>query len=519
MPESEPAGLVSRTWTGDLDVPAAMPSSTGQFGPVTVRVAMTASCLTACCLLATPADAAGIDLSPCDLTATGGRQEVDAACGTLAVPLDPNDPGGETIELFVAVVEALAEQPLPDPLVVIAGGPGEAATRFYAMAEVAFSRIVRNRDIILVDQRGTGRSAPLRCASGQDDLFLSAGSVQSMIDTSRECLAGLSHDPRYFTTSVAVRDLDAVRQALGYAELNLYGISYGTRVAQHYLRRFPGSTRRVTLDGVLPPDVALGPDVALASQTALGALFDRCAADDGCRRAFPGLRLRFDDVLERLRETPVEVTLDHPRTGDPVDVVVDHWMLVGVVRLLVYQPQSASLLPVLIDAVHGGDYQGLATQAFLLTEAIGDLAVGLNNAVMCTEDVPFQGAVDLGAQAATYMGTAFLEVVAGTCEHWPRGLMDDDLRDPLVSDKLVLMLSGELDPITPPRYAHQAAAGLTNVIDVVGPGQGHGMALVGCGQRLMAEFLDIDEASALDLGCVDRIRPAPIFMSRMGPRP
>ena len=492
----------------------------GQFGPVTVRYAMTASCLAACGLFATAADAARIDLSPCNLTATGGRQEVDATCGTLAVPLDPNDPGGETIELFVAVVEALAEQPLPDPLVVIAGGPGDAATRFYVMAEAAFSRIVRNRDIILVDQRGTGRSAPLRCDSGQDDLFLSGtGSVQSMIDTSRECLEGLSHDPRFFTTSVAVRDLDAARKALGYAELNLYGISYGTRVAQHYLRRFPGSTRRIILDGVLPSDVVLGPDVALASQTTLDALFDRCAADNGCRRAFPGLRLRFDAVLARLRETPVEVTLDHPRTGDAVDVVVDHWMLVGVVRLLVYQPQSTSLLPVLIDAVHRGDYQGLATQAFLLTEAIEDLAHGLNNAVMCTEDVPFQGAVDLDAQAATYMGTAFLEVVAGTCAHWPRGLMDDDLRDPLVSDKLVLMLSGELDPITPPRYARQAAAGLTNVIEVVGPGQGHGMALVGCGQRLMAEFLDIDEASALDLGCVDRIRPTPIFMSRMGPGP
>ena len=489
----------------------------GQFGPVIVRYAMTVSRLAACCLLATAADAAELDLSPCDLIAADGRQEVDAACGTLAVPLDPNDPGGETIELFVAVVEALAERPLPDPLVVIAGGPGEAATRFYAMVEAAFSRIVRDRDIILVDQRGTGQSATLRCDSGQDDLLLSAGSVQSMIDTSRECLASLSHDPRFFTTSVAVRDLDAAREALGYAELNLYGISYGTRVAQHYLRRFPGSTRRVILDGVLPPDVALGPDVALASQTALDALFDRCAADDGCRRAFPGLRLRFDAVLARLREDPVEVTLDHPRTGDPVDVVVDHWMLVGVVRLLVYQPQSASLLPVLIDAAHGGDYQGLATQAFLLTEAIEDLAQGLNNAVICTEDIPFHGAVDRDALAATYMGTAFMEVVAGTCAHWPRGFLDDDLRDPLVSDKPVLMLSGELDPITPPRYAQRAAAGLTNVIDVVGRGQGHGMALVGCAQRLMAEFLDIDEASALDLGCADRIRPAPIFTSRLGP--
>ena len=469
--------------------------------------------------LAASVQAAEIPLSPCDLTAAGGRLEVDAQCATLPVPLDPDDPGGDSIDLFVALVEALAEQGAPDPLVVIAGGPGQAATSFYATAEAAFARVVRKRDIILVDQRGTGQSAPLNCEGGEDDLFLEDGNIERMIDANRECLEGLAHDPRFFTTSVAVRDLERVRDALGYPELNLYGISYGTRVAQHYLRRYPERTRRVILDGVLPPAVALGADVPLASQAALDALFDRCEADAGCREAFPELRNRFAAVLARLRETPVEVTLEHPRTGEHVEVVVGHWMLVGVVRLLVYQPQTASLLPFLIDAVDRGDYRALATQVFLLNEGLEDLAVGLNNAVMCTEDVPFQGDVDLDAQAATYMGTTFAEVLQRTCEIWPRGLMDDDLRELVSSDKPVLMLSGELDPITPPHYARRAAARLANVVDVVAPGQGHGMLMTACGQRLAAEFLDIGEASALDRSCVDRIRPAPIFTSRMGPGP
>lgn len=469
--------------------------------------------------LAASVQAAEIELAPCDLSAAAGRLEVDAQCGTLTVPLDPGEPGGEAIDLFVAVVDGLAEQGAPDPLAVIAGGPGQAATNFYVTAEAAFARVARKRDIILVDQRGTGRSAPLNCEGGEDDLFLESGDIDRLIDASRECLDGLAHDPRFFTTSVAVRDLERVRQALGYPELNLYGISYGTRVAQHYLRRYPDRVRRVVLDGVLPPAVALGADVPLASQAALDALFDRCEADAGCLRAFPDLRTRFAAVLARLRETPVEVSLDHPRTGDAVDVVVDHWMLVGVVRLLVYQPQTASLLPFLIDAVDRGDYRALATQVFLLTEGLEDLAVGLNNAVMCTEDVPFQGDVDLGAQAATYMGTAFVEVLAGTCELWPRGLMDDDLRELVTSDKPVLMLSGELDPITPPRYARRAATRLANVIDIVAPGQGHGMLMTACGQRLAAEFLDIEEADDLDRSCVERMRPAPIFTSRMGPGP
>ena len=478
-----------------------------------------AGCLAVSCLTGAAVHAVEIDLVPCDLSAGNGRQEVDAECGTLVVPLDPNDPDGETIELFVAVVPALTEQPSPDPLVVIAGGPGEAATRFYVTVERAFSRIVRDRDIILVDQRGTGASAPLHCDAAQDDPFLTAGGVDGMIEASAQCLEDLDHDPRYFTTSVAVRDLDRVREALGYEELNLYGVSYGTRVAQHYLRRYSHRTRRIILDGVVPPEVALGPEVALASQAALDALFDRCAADDGCRDAFPDLRRRFDAVLERLRGAPVEIVMDHPRTGDPVDVVVDHWMLVGVVRLLVYHPQTASLLPVLIEAAHRGDYRGLATQAFVIAEGIENIAVGLNNAVVCTEDIPFVRDVDADALAATYMGSAFMDIVAGVCEHWPRGVLDDDLRQPLTSDRPTLILAGELDPITPPRYARQAAAGLANVVEVVGRGQGHGMLMVGCAQRLMAEFLDIDEPGALDLECVGRMRPFPLFISRMGPGP
>ena len=472
-----------------------------------------------CLLFSTAIHAAEIDLEPCDLSARDGRQEVDAQCGSLEVPVNPNDPDGETIDLFIALVPALAEQPSPDPLVVIAGGPGESATRFYVTAEQAFSRIVRDRDIVLVDQRGTGASAPLHCDGNQDDPFLTAGGVEAMIDASVQCLEALDHDPRYFTTSVAVRDLEQVREALGYEELNLYGVSYGTRVAQHYLRKFPHRTRRVILDSVVPPDVALGPEVALASQAALDALFDRCEADPGCQDAFPDLRHRFDAVLERLRGAPVEIVFDHPRTGELVDVVVDHWMLVGVVRLLVYHPRTASLLPVLIEATHRGDYRALATQAFVITEGIEDLAMGLNNAIVCTEDIPFLRDVDDDALAATYMGSAFMDIVTGVCEHWPRGFLDDDLREPVVSDRPTLILAGELDPITPPRYARQAAAGLSNAVEVVGRGQGHGMLMVGCVQRLMAEFLDIDEPGALDLDCVSRMRPFPLFISRMGPGP
>ena len=472
-------------------------------------------------LLAAVANGQQITLSPaCDLTASQGRQEVDAQCGTLSVPLDRSDPDGETIELFVAVVEALTERPAPDPLVVIAGGPGEAATRFFVTAEVAFRRILRDRAVVLVDQRGTGRSAPLDCGEAVDGPFLSGAlDPDALIDAGVACLGSLDHDPRFFTTSAAVADLEQVRIALGYDEVNLYGISYGTRVAQHYLRRFPARTRSVILDGVVPPGLALGPDVALSSQAALDALFGRCEADANCSDEFPDLRRSFEAVLERLRDAPAALSFEHPRTGETVDIVVDRMVVAGVVRLLVYSPQTASLLPVLIDAAHAGDYRGFATQALLVREAMEELSVGLNYAVVCTEDMPYAHPLDLDEQAETYLGTAFVEITAAVCEHWPQGQMDDDLRNPLASDKPVLILSGELDPITPPAYADQAASGLANAVQVVGRGQGHGMLMVGCVPRLMAKFVETAEPGSLDLDCVERIRPFPLFTSRMGPAP
>ena len=158
---------------------------------------------------------AEIDLSRCDLTASEGRQEVTARCGRLAVPLDRERPDGERIELFVAVVDALAEQAEPDPLFVIAGGPGDAATGFFAATEGAFSRILRRRDIVLVDQRGSGASAPLHCDALEEDRLGEHVDLEVIVEAAVECLGQLDHDPRFFTTSIAVKDLDRLQGDFG----------------------------------------------------------------------------------------------------------------------------------------------------------------------------------------------------------------------------------------------------------------------------------------------------------------
>lgn len=486
-----------------------------------MRCVLRALCLALVLLAAQLAVA--VELATCFLTANEGRSQAVAQCGVVAVPLNPQIPDGERIELHIAVVEALAEDPAPDPLFVIAGGPGQAATDFFALTERAFRRILRYRSVVLVDQRGTGESAPLNCPSLEEMELGGESSPQALAAKAIDCLHELKHDARFFTTSVAVGDLDIVRAALGYETLNLYGISYGTRVAQHYLRRFPERVRSVVLDGVLPTTVSLGPDLALDSQAALDRVFERCQADDACAAAFPNLREQLGIILARLREQPAQTTFAHPRTGERTEADVDHLTMAGVVRLLVYSPITASLLPPLIEAVHDGDYAKLAAQAYAVSESMRDLAVGLNYAVLCTEDHPFWGAIDDAAQRATYMGATMVETTRRVCDTWPAGAIDADFKAPLASETPVLLLSGELDPITPPRYAELAAAQLANALNLVGAGQGHGMMMVPCMQGIVSDFVDLapsaSEAAAIDLSCLERLRPFPLFVSPLGPAP
>lgn len=459
-----------------------------------------------------------IDLEPCVLTAIGERSEVVAECGALDVPLDPDDPAGERVELFVARISALAGTPDPDPFTVIAGGPGQASTIFYTQAEAAFRRIRQTRDIVLVDQRGTGSSAPLRCDNlEREEVFLDEEEFSRL---GAECVDGLHHDPAFFTTSVAVRDLDSVREALGYQTLNIYGISYGTRVAQHYLKRYPEHVRTVILDGVVPPNLALGPGIAIDAQRALDRLIARCAESPACAEQYPDLRELLRELLERLNESPPAIEVPHPLTGAPTKMTLTGQLAAGMVRLLTYSPQTAALIPIVVRAAVEGDYGPLATQLLMVSENIhGAISYGMHFAVVCTEDIPFWGEVDREALERTFLGPFQLDALGKICESWPRGYMDDDFASPLESAVPVILLSGEDDPVTPPSYADMSREGLTNYRHVTLPHQAHGQLATGCVPRLLAAFVGSGDPATFDDPCLEAVGEFPIFTTRMGPSP
>lgn len=471
----------------------------------------------------TAARTAGITFSPCVLTHPTQIASVEAECGRFAVPENPSAPGGRQIELFVARVQAVNLHKQPDPLFVLAGGPGQAATTFYTEAAGPLARIHRDRDIILVDQRGTGRSNGLYCNLDDDALW--NGSDSALAADARRCLDALSRhaDVAYYTTSLAVRDLDHVRAALGYRTIDLYGESYGTRVALQYMRRFPRRVRAVILDGVVPPQEALGATLALDAQSALDRIFARCVHDVSCHAAFGDPAAAYRALRDRLDSHAVPVRVANPTTGEPVSFDFTPQHLAAVLRLASYTSQQAALLPLsLHEAAAKGDFGPLASQFLLVDRTYSNaIAYGMNNTVVCTEDVPFydDGTIDRARLARTYLGTSQLDALKRICALWPRGPIDPDFHAPLESSTPVLLLSGADDPVTPPANAREVARGLANHAIVELAGQGHGQLAAPCIDRVMARFIERGTAAGLDVSCARRARPFPFFTSFAGPAP
>ena len=463
-----------------------------------------------------------LTLERCLLHDANNTRSVAARCGRLRVPENDERPDGEHIELFVAVIASRSKAATLDPFVPIAGGPGGASTEDYvAWGFAAFDAIRKNRDIVLVDQRGTGRSNRLTCPTLPEEL--ATANAAQLESAARACVAQLPGDPRYYTTTVAVRDLERVRKALGYEQFNLYGVSYGSRVALEYMRAHGPRVRTAVLDGVVPSDYALGLRIPAAAQQAIDRTFARCKADDACDKRFPKLADDFDRLRRRLAETPVPVTYRHPRLGTPASMTLSDQHLAAVVRLLSYSAETAALIPLVIDqAANNDDFAPLAAQFSLVTSDLASqMANGMNAAVLCTEDVPFfqDANIDDEALAKTYLGRRMVDDLRAACGPWPRGTMTDDFKTPVRSDVPVLLLSGEADPVTPPSNAAHVQQTLSSSRHVVVEGHGHGVARLECVRQMINAFVETASVGAARDDCLFKEQPAPFFLSPVGPAP
>jgi pimeloyl-ACP methyl ester carboxylesterase len=462
-----------------------------------------------------------LPLTECRLEHPLRLASMTARCGTLAVAEDRSDPKGAKIYLQIAVIPALNRRAHSAPLFLLAGGPGQGAIDMYVNLAGAFARINREHDLVLLDQRGTGKSAPLDCKY-PDDWLQAADALSALRAATRECLQKFGARVQNYTSSIAVRDLDEARRALGYAAIDLYGASYGTRVAELYMRRYPAFVHAVILDGVIYPEQPLGLATPLDGEHALALIVARCRESRDCAQAYPRLQQDLELLRQRFGAELLPVTIDDPSSGLPRPIVFNRGLLSAALRFLSYSASEASLLPELLHQAALGHVAPLAAQAVMIAEQIGgQLASGMQNTVVCSEDVPlFEGSiVDRARLARTYQGTDQIDGLMEVCKLWPKGPVDEDLHAPLISSIPSLLLSGEADPVTPPADAERTALGLRRHRHLVLAGEGHGQLATGCMPRLMAEFLDKADPQKLDAGCLAQHRATPFFVSMAGPSP
>ncbi|MBS0321780.1 MAG: alpha/beta fold hydrolase [Proteobacteria bacterium] len=445
-------------------------------------------------------------------------------CGTLDVPENRAAPDGRKIQIAVAVLPANTLSPKPDPLFILAGGPGQAAS---AVANVAalFTDIRATRDIVLVDQRGTGRSSPLDCKAFAPEHDLVAALGIDTLKQARACadeLKARGVDAAQYTTSAFVEDLEAVRRALGYPRVNLWGGSYGTRVAQQYLRMHPDAIRSVTLDGVAPPSMIISTDIFPTRQKVLDGVIARCAAAPACNDANPDVATAMTSLREAIGDGKrMPITL--PRTGRVVDAPLRWPAVVAAVHPLTYQPETAAMIPPILTAARQGNYTPLVGA---LGAGDDDADTRLNSAlfysVTCAEDVPRVTPERRAAALADPATRKLVDEVLAVCDFWPRGTLPADFATPVTSDVPVLLLSGGLDPVTPPAYADEVAKTLAHAKTITAPGFGHIISQRPCVPRMIGKFVDKAGFDTLPPACVaflEGTSPPLVWTTPLGPKP
>ena len=465
-----------------------------------------------------------IAFAPCTLAPASGAEGVEAQCGSWSVPENPAAPNGRRIPLHIAWVPAGDDgQTEPDPVFMLAGGPGQSATDTFPQVAPAFREILKKRHVILVDQRGTGQSNPLACKEDEDtdqadgNAGDDAAQARDMAARCRDALAKKA-DLRFYTTTDAVRDLDEVRAALGVAQVDLVGISYGTRVAQQYAMRHPRQTRAVVLDSVAPNSLIFGNEFARNLEQALDLQFGRCGQVPACAKALGSPRSRLDALMAKLRSDPPVVRYRDAKTGEFHEDTLRPEHVAGLTRLFAYSPLAASVLPLQLKEASEGRYETLMAMARMLRGTMTEqMAMGMQLSVVCSEDAAgFQA--DPSAED-TLLGNAFATELGAQCAVWPHGAMPADFHRPLTGNVPVLAIEGEFDPVTPPRYGEEVVRHLSNARMLIARGQGHNVIGAGCMPKLVARFLDTRDARGLDAECLSTLPYTPPFTSFNGWEP
>jgi pimeloyl-ACP methyl ester carboxylesterase len=436
-----------------------------------------------------------ISLQPCKVG------NISALCGTLTVYEDRATRSGRMIDLHVAVVKAQNPNPAPDPVFWLAGGPGASAIEWgpYAMQLLGLAN--QQRDVVMVDLRGTGDSNQMVCPRPADPAL--------QVEALRDCLPDLNGDPRAYTSAWAMDDVDDVRAALGYDQINLYGGSYGGFAAQIYILRHGDHVRTAATDGATLLENSFIEQWPITSQRALDLTFARCEKDIDCHAAFPNLKQEFAEVLARVRRAPITVPLTNPATGQPL--VITPLLFETTIHEALVDTPTVAVVPKLIHLIYTEDWKALAE---LLAPYLNDASATsqwniMNLTILCFEDWAKDRPAETTAASAssylTYDDIQALAVPANICAEMPRPKAEA-LYGPLTSSSVpILFFNGAADPQNPPENVANAKQRYPNSLVLVAPGQAHGFTGIPCHASILADFIARGSVEGLATNCLEQV--------------
>jgi pimeloyl-ACP methyl ester carboxylesterase/predicted small lipoprotein YifL len=516
-PTEQPAAIPTQSAVQPPDTPAPAATATPTTAPPTATTAAEP----------TPQPGTAFESAPCPFDLPAGQVDGQTVeCGYLLVPEDRADPQSRTLRLAVAIFHHPDGHPQPDPILYLEGGPGASPLEliFLTFARYFEPLFAANRDIVVFDQRGVGLSEPALDCPDLDELSLDLLdneidgqelTDQEMYDLQLETLLDCGADLRAiadltaYNSAASAADVNDLRLALGYDQVNLWGASYGTRLALEILRTYPEGVRSVVLDATYPPDVDLYVEAPANADRSIDLLFESCAADEACNTAYPDLRTVFFDTVDRLEATPATFQVTDPLTRETYDAIMDGDSLVGALFQFLY---ATDVLPSLPKIIYDASQDNLDLIAYIFSSLLIQreaVSQGMQFTVQCNEELSFSSLDQFEAALAGYpelagffenskIGTLSYE----TCPQWGAGQAAPSANEPVTSDVPALILAGEYDPVTPPAWAQHVATTLANSYVFEFPGVGHGASVVaGCPQEMMLAFLEAPSA-APDDSCI-----------------
>ena len=444
--------------------------------------------------------------------------ETAVQCVQMLLPLDWQKPEGKKITVTAVIISALSSHSDSDPIVILAGGPGQAASDFGEFATSIFRKIHKNKDIILFDLRGTGLSTPLICPQGEEDAEINT-SEQRQQELLKECLASFDVDVRHFTSYDQIQDMEAFRTYMGYSQFNFWGGSFGTRIAQHYIHFYPNNVRSAIMDGAISSGHNLIESFPVSSDYALNILFENCKNDKNCNDAFPHFKVDFLKMQKDFSVKNIKISFTDPVSWTAHRLKTSDSIFTNLIRGPLYNAKSQSMLPFVVDqAVNFKNYNPFIALVSGFSSSTNGIAMGSMLSVLCAEDavkVDKERLMALSKKSMTRgsAAKAFIKI----CKLWPTKKIPEKITQHVKSTVPILVLSGRLDPVTPPHLGQEVADNFINSKHIIAYNNSHISSGYSCMPAILNKFFADLDVKNIDTKCLDHVKLPPFAVGFGGP--